>query len=205
MAVAVAVVAPARPAVPQAWHRKQQLERGRGLAWKQTAANLYWKTWESVTVEFIRKEAGKVPAHWRIFEERRSAVNPGTARHGTDPVNVLLSYSYRLVEAEGRLATLSLGLDPGLGILHADKRNRDGFVLDLIEACRPLADRYVARLISGHTFQRRDFGEDSRGVVRVLPPLSHRLAEAMCSYGAALAPIAEHVAVLLGEASPYDV
>ena len=98
-----------------------------------------------------------------------------------------------------------LNLDPGLGILHADMRNRDGFVLDLIEACRPFADRHVARLIKGYTFRRMDFGEDARGIVRVLPPLSHRLTEAMPSYGAALAPYAEHVASLLGDASPYDM
>ena len=154
-------------------------------------------------MEFVRKDLGKVPMHWRLFEGRRSAVNPGTARSATDPANAL-HYSYRLVEAEGRLATLSLGLDPGTGILHADSRNRDGFVLDLIEACRPIADRHVAQLVSGHVFRRRDFAEDARGIVRVLPPISHRLTESMPSYGAALAPVAEHVATLLGEASPYD-
>jgi len=109
------------------------------------------------------------------------------------------------VEAEGRLATLALGLDPGLGILHADMRNRDGFVLDLIEACRPVADRHIAKMVKTHTFRRMDFGEDARGVVRVLAPLSHHLAGAMPSFGATLAPHAEHVAALLGEASPYDV
>jgi CRISPR-associated endonuclease Cas1 len=169
------------------------------------AANVYWHTWESVTVEFVKRDSSKVPSHWRHFEGRRSAVNPGSARNGTDPANVLLSYSYRLLEAEGRLATLALGLDPGLGILHADMRNRDGFVLDLIEACRPIADRHVAKLLSDRVFRRRDFAEDARGVLRVLPPLSHRLTEAMASYGMALAPIAEHVAQLLGDASPYDM
>ena len=169
------------------------------------AANLYWKAWESVTMEFVRKDLGKVPMHWRLFEGRRSAVNPGTARSATDPANALLNYSYRLVEAEGRLATLFLGLDPGMGILHADMRNRDGFVLDLIEACRPIADRHVAQLVSSNVFRRGDFAEDAQGLVRVLPPLSHRLTEAMASYGAALAPVAEHVAKLLGEASPYDM
>jgi CRISPR-associated endonuclease Cas1 len=169
------------------------------------AANVYWNAWGVMTVQYAKRDTGKVPKHWKTFDGRRSAVNPGSARSATEPVNALLNYSYRLVEAEGRLATLSLGLDPGLGILHADMRNRDGFVLDLIEACRPIADRHVARLIKGHVFRRMDFGEDARGIVRLLPPLSHRLTEAMPSYGAALAPYAEHVATLLGNASPYDV
>ena len=169
------------------------------------AANLYWRAWEGITLEFTRRDNDRVPSHWRGFEGRRSAVNPGTARNATDPLNALFNLTYRLVEAEGRLATLALGLDAGLGVLHADMRNRDGFVLDLIESCRPIADRHIARLIKGHTFRRLDFGEDARGVVRILAPLSHQLAGAMPAFGAALAPYAEHVAALLGAASPYDM
>lgn len=169
------------------------------------AANVYWRAWEMMPVQFIRRDHGRVPEAWTKFEGRRSAVNPGTARSATDPANALLNYSYRLVEAEARLATLALGLDPGFGILHADMRNRDGFVLDLMEAARPVAERHVAKLLKGHHFLRRDFEEDARGVVRVLSPLSHRLAEAMPSFGAALAPVAENVAQLFGNASPYDM
>jgi CRISPR-associated endonuclease Cas1 len=169
------------------------------------AANLYWHAWEAVEVAFVHRDDAKVPKHWRRFEGRRSAVNPGTARSATDPVNAALNYAYRLVESEARLATLALGLDPGLGILHADMRNRDGFVLDLMEAARPIAERHVARLLRSHTFRRRDFHEDARGVVRVLPPLTHRIVEAMPVFGQALAPVVEHVATMLGEASPYDV
>jgi len=169
------------------------------------AANIYWHAWERVEVVFVRRDDAKVPKHWRCFEGRRSAINPGTPRSATDPVNATLNYAYRLVESEARLATLALGLDPGLGILHADMRNRDGFVLDLMEAARPIAERHVARLFTSHRFRRRDFHEDARGVVRVLPPLTHRITEAMPAFGQALAPVAEQVATMLGEASPYDV
>lgn len=41
--------------------------------------------------------------------------------------------------------------------------------------------------------------------MRCLAPTTHRLAEAMPSYAAALAPVVETVAGILGEASPYDV
>jgi CRISPR-associated endonuclease Cas1 len=170
-----------------------------------TAANIYWHAWEAVEVSFVRRDDTKVPACWRHFEGRRSAVNPGTPRSATDPLNAALNYSYHLVECEARLATLAMGLDPGLGILHADMRNRDGFVLDVMEAARPVAERHVARLFHEHTFRRRDFAEDGRGVVRVLPPLTHRLAEAMPAFGLTLAPVAEHVATLLAQASPYDL
>lgn len=55
------------------------------------------------------------------------------------------------------------------------------------------------------TFQRRDFVEDARGVVRVLPPLTHKLTAAMPSFGAAIGPVLEHIANQFAEASPYDV
>ncbi len=170
-----------------------------------SAANLYWSAWERVELSFVSKDKHRIPEHYRRFEGRRSAVNPGTARNATDPANACLNLAYRLVEAEGRLATQAVGLDPGLGILHADVRGRDSFVLDVMEIARPLAERHVLRLIRSQSFRRRDFTEDERGVVRVLPPLTHRIAEAMASFGQALGPVVEHVAQLFGSASPYDV
>jgi CRISPR/Cas system-associated endonuclease Cas1 len=105
----------------------------------------------------------------------------------------------------GHLATLAVGLDPGLGVLHADLRGRANFVLDLIEAARPLAERHVLRMINSQALPWRDFDEDSRGVVRVLPPLTRRLAEAMPGFAATLSPVVERVAGMLALASPYDV
>jgi CRISPR-associated endonuclease Cas1 len=168
-----------------------------------TSANLYWAGWESLEVRFARRDV--VPDHWRRFSGRRSAVNPGSPRNATDPLGALLNYSYELVMAEGRLATLAMGLDPAISCcLHADERGRDSFVLDL-ESCRPIAEQHVARLIQEHTFRRVDFSENDQGVCRVLAPMTHRLTEAMPSYAAAIAPVVERVASILGESSPYDV
>lgn len=179
------------------------LEETRQL--EASAAHLYWSAWTSVDVHFVTRDAIRVPNNWSRFEGRRSAINPGTSRHATDPLNAMLNYLYRLIEAEGHLATLAVGLDPGMGVLHADLKGRASFVLDLIEAARPLAERHLLRLVRTQHFRWRDFHEDSRGVVRVLPPLTHRLAEAMPGFAVTLAPVVEHVATLLASASPYDV
>lgn len=183
--------------------QSSSLEEVRQL--EASAANLYWFAWGQVEPRFVNADAARVPENWVRFEGRRSTVNPGTARNATDPINALLNLSYRLLEAEGHLATLAVGLDPGMGILHADLKRRASFVLDLIEAARPLADQHVLRLIQIHPFRWRDFHEDARGVVRVVPPLTHRLAEGMPGYAAVLAPVAERLARSLAEASPYDV
>jgi CRISPR-associated endonuclease Cas1 len=169
------------------------------------AANVYWNAWSDIEVPFVRKDVPRVPDHWRTFEGRRSAVNVGTSRSATDPANALLNYAYRLLEAEGRLACLAVGLDPGLGIMHADLKGRDSMVLDVIEAVRPVVDGYVLDLFRARPLTKADFGEDRRGVLRVLPPLSHRIAEAMPAWAAALGPVVEHVARILSTSSPYDV
>ncbi|MGO9197452.1 MAG: CRISPR-associated endonuclease Cas1 [Acidimicrobiales bacterium] len=168
------------------------------------AANVYWNAWSSIEVPFVRKDVPRVPDHWRSFEGRRSAVNAGTARSATDPANALLNYGYRLLEAEGRLACLAVGLDPGLGILHADLKGRDSMVLDVMEAARPAVDGFVLDLVKTRPLMKTDFAEDRRGVVRVLPPLSHRIAEAMPAWATALGPVVEQVARILSSSSAYD-
>jgi CRISPR-associated endonuclease Cas1 len=169
------------------------------------AANVYWNAWGEIEVPFVRKDVPRVADHWRAFEGRRSAVNVGTSRSATDPANALLNYGYRLLEAEGRLACLAVGLDPGLGILHADLKGRDSMVLDVMEAVRPVVDGYVLDLFTVRPLTKTDFAEDRRGVLRVLPPLTHRIAEAMPTWGLALGPVVEHVARILSTSSPYDV
>ena len=47
---------------------------------------------------------------------------------------------YALLEAEARIATIAVGLDPGLGINHLNTHALDSFGLDLMEAVRPEVD-----------------------------------------------------------------
>jgi CRISPR/Cas system-associated endonuclease Cas1 len=88
-------------------------------------------------------------------------------------MNNLLNYCYAVAEIECRLACLGVGLDLGLGVLHADQRARDSMALDLLEPVRPEIDRFVLQLVSGTTFGKRSFFETERGVLRVGP---HSLA-----------------------------
>jgi CRISPR-associated endonuclease Cas1 len=169
------------------------------------AASLYWSAWESIEVPFVKKDLDRVPDNWRVFEGRRSAINPTSQRNASDPVNASYNYLTRLLEAEAHLAILAVGLDPGLAAMHSDVKTRASFVLDVVEAARPLAERHVLKLLRSHPFRWRDFHEDRRGAIKVLPPFSHRLAEAMPGFATALAPVVEHVANLLAKQSPYDV
>jgi hypothetical protein len=169
------------------------------------AANVYFAAWErGVSVGFARKDLPRIPAHWSQFNGRRSSVNPGSPRSATDPAGALLNYAYKLAEIEAALAARRMGLDPAIGILHADAAGRPSFACDLMEAVRPVVDAHVLGVLGG-PLRKREFTEDARGVVRCLAPITHRLAEAMPSYAVALGPVTETVAGILAKASPYDV
>jgi CRISPR associated protein Cas1 len=169
-----------------------------------TCVTLY-AAWDDVPIEFVTKDKIRVPDNWLHFEGRRSALSETSSRNATDPLNALLKYVYRLLEAEGHIATRAAGLDPGLDILHADSKSRPSFALDLIEAGRPIAERHVLRIIETTPLRWRDYKEDERGAVRVLAPMSHRLAEAMPAFGTALAPVVERIVRMLASASQYDM
>jgi CRISPR-associated endonuclease Cas1 len=168
-------------------------------------ANVYFAGWERETrAVFAGKDKPRIPAHWSRFNGRRSFINPGSPRSATDPAGALLNYAYRLAEIEAGLAARRLGLDPAMGILHADAIGRPSLACDLMEPIRPVVDLHVLGLLAG-PLRKRDFTEDNRGVVRCLAPLTHRLAEAMPSYAENLAPVVETVAAILASSSPYDV
>lgn len=92
-----------------------------------------------------------------------------------------------------RITLLAFGLNPGVGVLHADLKARDALALDLMEVVRPRVDAYVLDLLRTHTFAARDFFETRQGVCRVLPPLTHPLSETAPVWAKAVAPVAEAV------------
>jgi CRISPR-associated endonuclease Cas1 len=166
---------------------------------ERDAALAYWNAWRSVEVCFGNSDAQRVPSHWLRFG-RRSSPLTGSPRLAVNPANALLNYVYAIVEAETRIACLAVGLDPGLGIVHADYRARDSLALDLMEPIRPQVDSYVLQLIQTRTFRAPDFHETRKGSCRLLAPLSHELAQTAPDWAPLIAPVTEEVARLLVEA-----
>jgi CRISPR-associated endonuclease Cas1 len=167
------------------------------LVWaERDAALAYWGAWSDVPVTFTNRDRRIVPDHWHSFGKRGSPLT-SSPRLAINPANAILNYLYAIIEAQTRLACLTLGLDPVLGIVHADYRDRDSLALDLMEATRPAVDAYVLELLRTRTFTRRDFAETARGVCRINPPLSKELAETTPRWAEAAAPVAEAVAQLL--------
>jgi CRISPR-associated protein Cas1 len=85
-----------------------------------------------------------------------------------DRVNALLSFLYAMLGHDCRSALEAVGLDPQVGLLHADKPGRTSLALDLMEEMRPvLADRLALSLINRRQVAASDFVVEDGGGVRM--------------------------------------
>jgi CRISP-associated protein Cas1 len=83
-----------------------------------------------------------------------------------DRINCLLSFIYALLRHDCVAALTSVGLDPFVGFLHADRPNQSSLALDLMEEFRPwLADRLAITLINRQQIAPEHLVEREGGVV----------------------------------------
>jgi CRISPR-associated protein Cas1 len=157
------------------------------------AALAYWSCWRSLPVQFPKSDLPRVPEHWRIFGARISPLT-GSPRLSVNPPNAMLNYLYAVVESEARLAAIALGLDPGLGVMHADADPRDSLACDLMEPVRPLVDAFVLDWLTRQPLRRGWFFEQRNGNCRLMAPFAERLAQTAGTWAQAIAPIAERLA-----------
>jgi CRISPR-associated endonuclease Cas1 len=168
------------------------------------AASVYWNAWTNVSIRMRPRDVSRVPVAWTRYETRKSTLTNGP-RAATNPINSLLNYSHSLLESEARLALLGAGLDPTLGVLHADQRNRDSFALDAMEPVRPAVEAFVLDLLEERVLTSRDFVELPNGVCRVRAPLTHDLALTLPRWRQLMAPVVSHLARAFRDASTRQV
>lgn len=157
------------------------------------AAAIYWNAWSGVLLQIRGRDLARMPARWTRYDSRASVLT-GAPRAATNPVNALLNYLYALLVSEARLALLAAGLDPTLGVLHTDQRNRDSFALDAMEPVRPAIDAFVLDLLEERVLTSRDFAELPNGVCRVRAPLTHDLALTIPRWRMLVAPVVARLA-----------
>jgi len=176
-----------RTAVPNA----EQLDMIRNL--ESLAAARYWGAWRNLPIIFPAKDLPRIPEHWRTFGTRKSLLT-GSPRLAVNVANAMFNFCYSLLESESRLAAATLGLDPGLGVLHVDTAARDSLALDIMEAARPEIDRYLLTWLLSRPLRREWFFEQRNGNCRLMSSLAVQLAETAPTWGRVVAPIAEWVA-----------
>ncbi len=163
------------------------------------AASMYFSAWKHVEIRFRERDLARIPARWLRCGSRASVLT-GAPRAATSPINALRNYLFACAESEARLALLAHGLDPTLGVLHADQRNRDSFALDAMEPVRPDVDAFLLDLLEDREFTARDFGELPNGICRIAAPLTHELALTLPHWRELLRPIAAKLAQTFREA-----
>jgi CRISPR-associated endonuclease Cas1 len=163
------------------------------LAAEAQAATAYWQAWARLPIPFPRADSRKLPEHWTVFGQRASLLTGGP-RVATNPAGAILNYLYALLEAETIFACHALGLDPGLGIFHTDRRDRSSLALDLMEATRAAVDAYLLALLTQRTLSPREFVETREGACRITPRLAAELADTCPAWRKHIAPVVEWVA-----------
>lgn len=96
-------------------------------------------------------------------------------RHpATDAFNAALNYAYGMLYALVETALFAAGLDPYLGIFHADQYDKPTLSYDLIEPFRPWVDRLVLDICLQNEWPSDAF-EHKDGTVRLGKPGKHLL------------------------------
>lgn len=80
-----------------------------------------------------------------------------------DPVNALLSLTYTLLHSEVAMALHGAGFDPYVGFYHRLSFGRESLACDLMEALRPLADRFVHHLVCKRVLEKEHFTTSEAG------------------------------------------
>jgi CRISPR-associated protein Cas1 len=154
------------------------------------AARAYWSAWRTLPVMFPKSDLRRVPEHWLNFGSRISPLT-GSPRLAANPANAILNYLYAVLEAETRLAAATLGLDPGIGVLHVDTHYRDSLACDLMEPIRPDVDAFVLNWLKRDPLPRNYFFEQRDGNCRLMTPFASALAQTAPQWAHLVAPVAE--------------
>lgn len=128
---------------------------------------------ECATIETLRgMEGNAAKRYFGVFNQlilhqrEEFAFTERSRRPPQDPVNALLSFLYTLLTYDVTSALETVGMDPYVGYLHADRPGRPSLALDMMEELRPVfADRLALSLINRRQISGRGFVQKESGGV----------------------------------------
>jgi CRISP-associated protein Cas1 len=128
---------------------------------------------EAETLEELRGlEGSAAKQYFKVFgelilhQQEDFAFTKRTRRPPLDKMNAMLSFLYTLLAYEAASALETVGLDPYVGFLHADRPGRPSLALDLMEELRPVfADRLVLSLVNRKQVVGKGFTQKESGGV----------------------------------------
>lgn len=120
-------------------------------------------------------------------------------RPATDAFNAAINYLYGMLYTVVETALFSVGLDPYLGVLHADQYNKPALSYDLIEPFRPWMDRLVVESILQQSIQMSFFDTKAGAVTlnkagkHFLIPACNKLLADKTTFGESIATHKTHI------------
>lgn len=148
------MLAPLQKTVQQMEAELTQLDALTGQTAEQHGATLMG--WEgSLARKYWAAVSQCLPEPWSFAKRSR--------RPAEDPFNAALNYHYGMLYTIVEQALFAAGLDPHLGILHADEYDQPTLAFDLIEPFRPWVDQLLcSHFIKGEVqlefFEKRNEG-----------------------------------------------
>lgn len=116
-----------------------------------------WRGWEGTASRcYFQVLALIVPENYR-FSKR-------SGQHAKDRFNCLLNYCYGILYGQVELALIKAGLDPSIGVFHADQYNKPTLVFDMIEAYRIWAETVAIQLCQAHVLGASAFEQHTKGL-----------------------------------------
>ncbi len=113
--------------------------------WEGTVARIYFQTLSDL-----------LPQKYQ-FENR-------SGRHAKDIFNATLNYLYGILYALVEGALIQAGIDPAVGIWHADEYNKPVLTYDFIEPYRVWADIVLVRLCLANALNESDFVQNQKSI-----------------------------------------
>ncbi|NEN74918.1 type I-C CRISPR-associated endonuclease Cas1 [Pelistega sp. NLN82] len=117
-----------------------------------------------------------------LLKNKEFTFNGRSRRPPRDEVNALLSFLYSILGKDISGALQSVGLDPQVGFLHADRPGRDSLAQDILEEFRAWwVDRLVLSLINRGQIKRQNFITEASGAVNIKPEVRKLLFQSLQS------------------------
>lgn len=119
----------------------------------------YFERWRSAegaaSREYFQTLSTALPGEWRFAERSQHPA--------LDAFNALLNYGYGILYHRIEGALLTAGLDPAIGVFHADGYRRPSLVYDFIEPYRGWIDFTAVELVLAKALEPQDFHAPKEG------------------------------------------
>lgn len=184
-------------------HQQDLIEETNALLCNETDELKHMKGLLADHADALRGKEGNMARHyWQVVAACVPAAfrfEVRTRQPAHDPFNALLNYLYGMLYGVVETALFSAGLDPYLGILHADQYGKPVLSYDLIEPFRPWIDQLITDQLFDNQIKESFFDANAEGIrlnragKRLIIPLFHAFINEKTEFQDAQATRQNHI------------